>query len=64
MNEEFILDMLTIHGGLFRKFGHENDEQAFSNWMNKLKQFKDFGTIEETCEYFIEIWIQKDTKVA
>ncbi|RUL56486.1 hypothetical protein EK386_02310 [Lysinibacillus antri] len=63
MNEEFILNMLTLHGINYNKYGNEQDKQAFTNWMNKLQHHKNFSNLEEACNYFIA-WGERDEKLS
>ncbi len=53
MNEQFIIDKLILHGINYHKFGNVQDEISFTQWMDKLKNFKEFDSIEEACDYFL-----------
>lgn len=53
MNEEFIINMLTIYAFNFKKYGDEQDRQLFANWMHKLQRIKEFKSIEAACDYYL-----------
>lgn len=63
MKEQFIIDMLIINAFNYHKFGDEQYKQAFTNWMDKLQQHKNFSTQEEACNYFIA-WGERDEKLS
>jgi hypothetical protein len=53
MNIDFIINMLVLNAFNYHKFGDEHYKQAFTNWMDKLRDIKRFNSIEEACDYFL-----------
>lgn len=53
MNEDFIINMLVLNAFNYHKFGDEQYKEAYTNWMYKLQQHKNFSTLEEACNYYL-----------
>ncbi|HWL13256.1 MAG TPA: hypothetical protein VNQ57_09700 [Ureibacillus sp.] len=63
MNEEHIINQLTLNAFSYHKFGDLKFKQSFTNWMDKLQQLKNFSTQEEACNYYIA-WGEEDEKLS
>lgn len=53
MNEEFIINQLTLYAFNYHRFGNDHYKQSFTNWMDKLQHIKGFKSIEEACDYYL-----------
>lgn len=55
MDEELIVNMLILNAFNYDKFKDERFEQNFQHWMHELQALKGFGTMDETCQYFLAL---------
>lgn len=54
MNEQFLIDQIILHIGLYKKYGYKENEIGFYQNLEELRVMKDFATQDEALEYAIK----------
>lgn len=58
MDEEYIINQLTLNAFNYQKFGDAQFYNLFEYWIIKLKDLKAFDSIDETTDYLLNEKIQ------
>ena len=54
MNEQFLIDQIVLHIGLYKKYGYKENEIGFFQNLEDLRVMKDFATQDEALDYAIK----------
>ncbi|KEK13041.1 hypothetical protein ACH434_23000 [Lysinibacillus fusiformis] len=54
MNEQFIIDQMIIHVGLYKKHKDTENAMGFYRKLEELQKLKNFNTQDDALDYVIE----------
>lgn len=55
MNEQYLIDQLVLHVGLYKKYQYKENEIGFYQNLEALRVLKCLGTQDEALDYAISI---------